>query len=238
MRKSFIWFDLGYTLVYRPRVQVFRQFLQENGVERTAEEIEIAYHLTDKLFMREYPGVLGKSDERFFLWYLGVLNYKLGVDFDLYAQNRRLSEIQRSIRSAWMPYPFARDVLQSLRESGLGVGLISNWDATARQVLDEGRLTDCFDHIVISSEVGFEKPTEQIFRHSLRKAGVSPEECCYVGDNYYDDVVGSARVGMDAVLINRFGSLGIEEIVHEPTILSIRELPALLAIPSWEESKK
>ncbi len=34
----------------------------------------------------------------------------------------------------------------------------------------------------------------------------------YVGDNYYDDCLGSRKVGMNALIINRFGSLGVEEI--------------------------
>lgn len=233
--KSFIWFDLGYTLVYRPREQVFHRFLEENGASRSLRDIEIAYHLTDKLFMRDYPGALAKGDASFFPWYLGVLNYKLGLAFDLFEQHRRLRELQESFRAEWAPYPFAESVLRSLKEGDVGVGLISNWDGTARQVLKEGHLADYFDHIVISSEVGCEKPAKQIFQHSFRLAGVSPEECLYVGDNYYDDVVGSSAVGMDAVLVNRFGRLGIEEIAHEPTIPSIQALPALLDLPFKEE---
>ncbi len=66
MNKSYAWFDLGYTLVYLPREQGFYQYLQEQGIQRDIGQIERAYHLTDKLFMRQYPGVLGKAQATFF----------------------------------------------------------------------------------------------------------------------------------------------------------------------------
>lgn len=50
----------------------------------------------------------------------------------------------------------------------------------------------------------------------------------YVGDNYYDDVIGSSKVGMESCLINRFGNVGIEEIDSVRTISSVADLPRLL----------
>lgn len=84
------------------------------------------------------------------------------------------------------------------------------------------------DHIIVSSEVQVEKPDVRIFLKAAELAGVDPKQCLYVGDNYYDDVVGSAKAGMKPILINRFGTLGIEEITFERTLLSVEELPELL----------
>ncbi|MBH5316978.1 HAD-IA family hydrolase [Paenibacillus sp. GSMTC-2017] len=230
MKKTFIWFDLGYTLVYLPREQVYRQFLEENGINMSLEKLERAYHATDKQFMREYPGALGKEVTTFMPWYIGVLNYKLGLQFDLNKQSQRMQEIQHVRKQKWLPFPYSKKVLEQLKKHAIGIGLISNWDASARKVLEEGELLPYFDHIVISSEIGVEKPTEEIFLRAMRLAGLSPEECLYVGDNYYDDVVGSARVGMDSVLINRFGTYGIEELTCEHIVTSIEEVPLLLLV--------
>ena len=48
--------------------------------------------------------------------------------------------------------------------------------------------------------------------------------CIYVGDNYYDDAVGSRKVGMPALIINRFGLLGTEEITDCPLISDMSEV--------------
>lgn len=212
MNKTFIWFDLGYTLVYQPREKIYQQFLQENGIQLSLERLERAYHTTDKKFMREYPGALSKDKMTFMPWYVGVLNYELGLHFDLHKQYERIQDIQQAHEQNWLPFPYTKHVLEQLKKDSMGIGLISNWDASARTVLANSDLIQYFDHIVISSEIGVEKPTKEIFLRAMQIAGTSPEECLYVGDNYYDDVVGSSRVGMDSVLINRFGKYGIEEL--------------------------
>ncbi|BBI31636.1 HAD family hydrolase [Cohnella abietis] len=226
--KSYIWFDLGYTLVYKPRETVYQAFLRENGIERSLEEIELAYHLTDKQFMREYPRILGSNDEYYFPWYLGVLNYRMKVSFRLQEQYKRLENIEQNQRYRWQLYPFVIDVLERLKKRGLRIGLISNWDQSARVLLEEHGLTSYFDQLVISSEVGFEKPSALIFQHAFKLAGVTAQQCIYVGDNYYDDVVGCSQIGLDTVLINRFGKSGLEEIDHTPILDSIASLPEWL----------
>ncbi|MFB9328087.1 HAD family hydrolase [Paenibacillus aurantiacus] len=229
MTISFIWFDLGYTLVYQDRETVYREYLLAQGIDLPLGRIEEAYHLADKLFMRHYPGALGQEWDSFYPWYLGVLNYSLGVRFPLAAQAAALNEGQRRRGSRWQAYPFVADILQWLKERDYGVGLISNWDHTARIVLEENGLASYFDHIVVSSEVNMAKPDTRIFQLAAQNAGVLPEHCLYIGDNYYDDVAGSVRAGMAACLVNRFGQLGIEELPPVARIDSVAELPRLLA---------
>jgi putative hydrolase of the HAD superfamily len=117
-----------------------------------------------------------------------------------------------SVSPLWHAYDVAAPTLSQLSEMGVGVGVISNWDASAKPILKECGLLDYFDPCVISSEVGVSKPSEWIFRLALDRAGVDPSRCLYVGDNYYDDTVGAATVGMDSVIVNRFGGYGIEEL--------------------------
>ncbi|GCD84262.1 HAD-IA family hydrolase [Geobacillus zalihae] len=227
MKKKFVWFDLGYTLFYQQRESIYQQFLKENGIYISLEKIEKAYHLTDKYFMREYPSVLGKEIQTFYPWYLGVLNFKLGLHFDLRRQSERMQEMQKYMEQ-WHPFPFVNSVLSQLKRHSIRLGVISNWDRSARELLERHGLTAYFDHIIISAEVGVEKPDAAIFEKALKDAGVSGEECIYVGDNYYDDVIGSSKVGMKALLINRFNREGIEEIRYPHTIRSIEEVPDLL----------
>lgn len=228
MTPSFIWFDLGYTLVYRQRETVYQRFLEEEGIRISLEQLEKAYHLADKTFMRDYPGALGKEWNTFFPWYLGVLNFRLGLRFDLQRQAKRMQEIAVTAPDEWAAFPFAVTVLETLRRRNIGTGLISNWDRSARDVLEAAGLAGHLDTVVISSEIGLEKPGREIFLYAVRQAGVSPQDCWHVGDNYYDDVVGSLRAGMQPVLINRFGREGIEELEFDPVIPSVEAIPQLL----------
>jgi putative hydrolase of the HAD superfamily len=108
------------------------------------------------------------------------------------------------------------------------MGVISNWDESAREILRIHGLERFFEHLIISSEVGWEKPHVEIFEKALQVAGVEPDECVYVGDNYYDDAVGSRKAGMEAIIVNRFGTLGIEELENCPVIPDVRELDRYL----------
>lgn len=229
---STIGFDLGYTLVYLKREEIFRDFLRKHyHVDKSVEEIEIAYHFTDKLFMRHYRGVLGKNPFSYMPWYLGVLNYKLSLESeDLIEQFSRLDKFTKeSPLNGWHLYPFAKDVILNLREQGYRTVLISNWDKTARPLLGKMGLLKLFDNITISSEIGYSKPQPQIFEKTLRANNVEPNEFLYVGDNYYDDGVGTRALGIEFLLINRFGRLGIEELSDCKIITSVRDVSTYLA---------
>jgi len=225
---SYIWLDLGYTLLYQNREEAYERYAAAKGKKVGRKQIERAYHLADKLFMREYPHVLGRSRNSYLPWYIAIVNHYLELEFDLYAQCAWLEEARGAQAGFWQPFEGVHQTLEELRDDGYGIGLISNWDVTARDLLQKHGLMQYMNHVVISSEVGCEKPDKEIFSTALALADVQPEACLYVGDNYYDDVVGSEKVGMDAFLINRFGQEGIEEISHPNILSSVNELTVIL----------
>jgi len=224
----FLWFDIGYTLLYNLREPTYRQVLREHGAEVSENDLVHAFHWVDKIFMREYPGVLGKDPRTYSPWYLGVLNYHLGLRLDLCKVFTRWKEIQDATEDYWRAFDFAPSVLDRLRRKGFRLGIISNWDLSARSTLSRQGLAEYFEHIIISSEVGCEKPEEGIFLLALEKAGITASQCLYVGDNYYDDAIGSMKVGMPSVIINRFERKGIGEIDGHPIIRDIREIEEYL----------
>ncbi len=228
MKKNYIFFDLGYTLVQLKREEKLLKILKEYNVEIPLAELDKAFHVTDKLFMREYAGVLGKERDGYMHWYMGFLLNYLNKRLPILEISDKFFEAQFKIKDQWHVYDFAHKTLEELKQRSFGLGIISNWDPSAREVLEKNRLLDYFDNIVISSEVKYEKPDPRIFEIAFEEAGVSPGDCLYVGDNYYDDVIGSRNVGMDAVVINRFGRLGIEELDDCIVISDVSEVPALL----------
>lgn len=225
---QYLWFDLGYTLVKINREEVYQRTLEHFGVRKSLEDIALAYHLTDKLFMREYQGILGKDSRVFLPWYIGTLNYNLQLALPL----EEVIQVQRSYvqeqRVRWKAFDFTQETLRHLRELGYRLGLISNWDGSAREVLAHNGLDEAFDVIVISSEVGIEKPDPKIFELALSRGNVTPQQSLYIGDNYYDDVVGSRKAGMSCLLINPYQQRGIEELTYDNVIASIQDVAAYL----------
>lgn len=80
-----------------------------------------------------------------------------------------------------------------------------------------------FDHIVISGDFGKGKPDASIFEFVLEKNHLQPEEAIMVGDNLMTDILGSSRVGMRNVWINR------ENKPHNPDITPTYEVTSLTA---------
>lgn len=228
MRYRCVWFDLGLTLVRIPVEKIYQRVLGEFGVRREAGEIKRAFYLADKSFMKNYPDVLGTDPANYMPWYLGLVNYQLGIALDLSAAYRAHQKARKELNAGWSVTPGAIELLSSLRQRGIHTGLISNWDMSCRRVLRENGLYDLLETIVISSEAGVEKPDPGIFETALNMAGVGPEQSLYVGDNYYHDVIGAQKSGIRCLLLAPYGSLGIEEINYRPVIAGIREVTKYL----------
>ncbi len=212
-------------MVYTEREDNFLNHLKQLDISKEKEEVVHAFHLADKYFMREHPGLLGKSRDLYMNQYRDYLFEQLALkDIPEFTPNKNQSR-----KRGWQCFPFTHNTLQGLKDQGYTLGLISNWNETADAVLAENALTQYFNPIIISSKLGIEKPDPRIFEEALKISGFSSKECLYVGDNYYDDVIGAREVAMDSVLINPYGKLGIEELDDAVTVIkSIEALPSIL----------
>ncbi len=224
MNITFVWLDIGYTLLYMQRETTYQKALRNFGIDVSLADIEKEFHLTDKLFMRQYPGIFLKPREVFMPAYLGIMNYHLGLSVHLCELDNCWEAIKKDLDKYWLPFNGVEEVLWELKRRSIGLGVISNWDCTARDILTSAGLVDFFDHLVISCEVDCSKPDARIFNLALQKASVEAHRCLYVGDNYYDDYLGSRKVGMKALIINRFGTLGVEDIDDCPVIHHLSDI--------------
>ncbi|MEW9668744.1 HAD family hydrolase [Ammoniphilus sp. 3BR4] len=81
-----------------------------------------------------------------------------------------------------------------------------------------------FDHIVISGNFGKGKPDPALFHYALGLLSVTSDEAVMVGDKLTTDILGSSRVGMKSVWINRHGMERNNEIVPDYEIKNLNEL--------------
>jgi putative hydrolase of the HAD superfamily len=98
---------------------------------------------------------------------------------------------------------YAPQLIVKLKLCGMRIGLLSNTEAIlTRFDLERLQLDDSFDAIVLSSEVGTEKPGTDIYSAALDRLRTGPEESVMVGDNWSTDVEGALLVGMRALYLD------------------------------------
>ena len=68
---------------------------------------------------------------------------------------------------------------------------------------DKSGLRDCFAHLVLSEEVGCQKPNPRIYEEALRMNGVSAEEAVMIGDSWNSDIQGAINAGIDQIWIRK-----------------------------------
>jgi putative hydrolase of the HAD superfamily len=98
------------------------------------------------------------------------------------------------------PYPDAAPALAGLREAGVLIAVVSNWDCSLADVLAGVGLGAAVDTIVVSAEVGAAKPDPRIFEIALERLRRVAGEALAVGDSLETDVAGAQAAGIRAVL--------------------------------------
>jgi 2-haloalkanoic acid dehalogenase type II len=124
------------------------------------------------------------------------------------------------------PYPDAAPALRDLRDRGLRLVVLSNWDCSLREVLERTELATLLDGVVTSAETGMRKPDPALFEVALQVAGAAPGEAVHVGDSPGNDVGGARAAGIRAVLLDRDGRGGAAAGV--PAISGLGELAAVI----------
>jgi HAD superfamily hydrolase (TIGR01549 family) len=99
-------------------------------------------------------------------------------------------------------YDDAAHTLEALR-GHFKLGLVTNGPSrTQRPKIEQFKLADYFDLIIVSEEVGVAKPEPAIFKIALDRLGVAAHETLFVGDSPEFDLRGAAAAGMPFVWMN------------------------------------
>ena len=109
------------------------------------------------------------------------------------------------------------DLIVRLKEK-YKIVLLSNALASwLHKILENNDLYRLFDHMVISGEEGIRKPSEQIYRLALSRAGIDARDAVFIDDNE-KNTLAAESVGIHGIvykdnenLISDLKALGIEE---------------------------
>jgi putative hydrolase of the HAD superfamily len=123
--------------------------------------------------------------------------------------------------------------LSSLKAKGYKRGVITDGSInTTYEILLRLAIKEFFDVIVVSEEVGVEKPNPKIFSEATAQLKTSSTETIMVGDNLERDILGGKQAGMTTVLMERHRPGGKEKLKIKPdfTIQRLNELVNILSV--------
>jgi len=204
--KKHIFFDLDHTI-----------WDFDRNAEETLNELYNTYKL-DELGLKSCTDFIAKyTENNYQLW----ADYHLGKitkDF-LRAERFNKTFIQLGIHPDVVPHQFeddyvsisptktnlfegAENVLSYLQQK-YTLHIISNgFKETTLTKMNLSGLNPYFSNVIISEDVGVNKPNPIIFEYALDKAQAFKEESIMIGDSLEADIYGALNFGIDAIFFN------------------------------------
>ncbi|MGE5216769.1 MAG: HAD-IA family hydrolase [Chloroflexota bacterium] len=127
---------------------------------------------------------------------------------------------------SWTLYPEVIDTLATLRQRGLVLGVISNFDSRLVSILNGLGIGSSFRDIFVSSRVGYAKPEREIFHAALKRYRLRPDESLHVGDSEINDRKGANDAGLRGLLVDRRKTADAADPTRLTSLASIVELVA------------
>jgi len=229
-----VFFDAAGTLIHIKGAvaDVYLQYAQNYGVQTTPQLKTAIQSAFSHAFQQAPPPIFHVSQpeklkqcER--LWWFDIVHavfYRVGMfeRFDDYFE-----EVYEAFGTGlhWRIDPALLPVLQTLKDLGYELGIISNFDTRLFQILEDLSLRSFFDTVTISSLVQSIKPSKAIFHYALNEHVVEPYEALHIGDSVKDDWEGAVQAGLHAVLLNdtaepHHSAQSIRSVTQLPDVLS------------------
>lgn len=209
-----VFFDAGDTLLTIPETHVIlHQYLSEQNIRADHRDLELTLHEAIQRFYYEKEidasaTCSPESDRGFWIEIYEDVLMRLGLRKTLTAE--RIHELCHEMYDIFtdpMHYKLfsdVKEVLELLYKRGMRLGLVSNFALTLRDILEVNEIVHYFDPVIISTEVGLEKPNPAIFQLALERSGLKAEHVLYVGDHEINDIWAPNQVGIDAVRLLRY----------------------------------
>lgn len=181
--------------------EVAREVAAEHGIDALA--LKAAYIAESEGFWHRLSPLdlnVKLASLRASMWQTALES--VGVDDSDVAQ--RSAERYSAYRAKYFTlFPGATDVLRSLRERGMKLGIVTNGlSETHREKIALLQISEYFDAIFLSDEVGMVKPDPLLFAHACRTLGGAPAHAAMVGDRYDRDIRGAIEAGLYTIWLN------------------------------------
>jgi putative hydrolase of the HAD superfamily len=209
-----IYLDAGDTLLTIPTARlILQQYLAVRSMQREEEHIGELFTEAFRLFyygkqLDPFEVCTPESDRAFWVNLYKYVLEKLGAHEEW--SEGQIHEVCHELYDIYVApehYQLFEDVkecLAKLQEQGLRLGIVSNFAPTLKAILESKGILSYFDPVIVSTEVGLEKPDPAIFKLALELSGLEAKDILYIGDHERNDIWAPNQVGIDAVKIIRY----------------------------------
>ncbi len=204
VRIHVIFFNAGGTLLQLKGTTLpilYSEFISQKEKQVSPEEVFQAFRKAESwVLSRKRPGALFTDlDQR---KYQNVFYSQLGI-----TRRKEINRIEKLIaENLELEFSLERNAHRILRylKPKYKLGIISNWDDSLIEILEDFGILDYFDSITLSGEIGINKPDLEIFRSALADfPSIKPKETAYIGDEYQNDIIPAQILKMFAILFDK-----------------------------------
>jgi len=151
------------------------------------------------------------------------LFFKVEIRLSEEAASSYFKDFLQHFEDSWMLFDDVVPCLERLGDYELGI--LTNGDSCQQRLkLKKLGILPYFNTIVTASEVGVAKPNPLIFLQTCKRANRAPEECTYVGDDLYTDILACRAVQMIGVWLNRNAKSSELESDYIRSLLDLKEV--------------
>ena len=228
-RTDAVFFDVDFTLIYPGpmfRGEGYRAFCARHGIDVDPERFQQA--VADAAPLLDVAGD-ATYDASVFVAYTSRIIEGMG------GRGPNLDACSREIYDEWAAcqhfelYDDVPEVLRTLVDAGIRVGLISNTQRCLASFQAHFELQGLIAGAVSSFEHGRMKPHPSIFEEALARVGADASTAVMVGDSLRQDIEGALGAGIRAILLDRGHNPPARAAeLAVPVIRSLRELPNLV----------
>ncbi|URZ02167.1 HAD family hydrolase [Clostridium felsineum] len=201
-----IFFDIDGTLLDHKQAELlgvkqFYEIYKENFKIGQKEFYKIWCEISDKYFNIYLKGEITFKDQRI-KRIKEIFSYSNIKITDEEAEEK-FKNYLNNYEDNWRPFD---DVVSCLKELSRShkLGIISNGDLKQQLFkLERMKIKKYFSNIITSGEVGISKPDVEIFSVACDKVNEKPQQCYYVADNLYIDIIPCEKAGFNGIWLNR-----------------------------------
>jgi putative hydrolase of the HAD superfamily len=201
-----LFFDLDHTIwdFDRNATETLLELYEQHGLAelglRSADEFILRYTENNQLLWARYHlGQISKETlraERFYKTFIELGVHPESVPSQFEEDYVRISPTKTNL------FDGSEKVLAYLQQK-YALHIISNgFKETTLIKIDRCSLNPYFQNIIISEDVGVNKPDKAIFEYALDKASALKHESIMIGDSIEADIRGAQDFGMKAIYFN------------------------------------